>query len=324
MIKRAHFISTSSTLTAEGAAHLYRDNVWKHHGWPKKITSDRGPQFAVAFARKLNRLLGIKMGLSTAFHPQTDGQTERVNQELEQYLHLYTNYMQDDWNEYLASAEFTFNNRTHSSTGYSPFYLDYGRHPHTPISQEHASSSNPMAEEFMKRLEHSQKVAVEALERAAENMKKYADRARREEPELEIGQDVWLDMRNIKTTRPTKKLDDRRAGPFKVEKKISPVAYRITLPESWRVHPVFHISLLRPANLDESLHPIQDVERPPPDIINQEEEFEVEDILDHRGSLRHRQYLVKWQGYPMSEATWEAKSNLKHAPDIVRAYERSL
>jgi len=155
-------------------------------------------------------------------------------------------------------------------------------------------------------------------------MKEHADVARRKEPELVEGEKVWLNMKNIKTTRPTKKLDDRRAGPFIVEEKISPVAYRLKLPVSWRVHPVFHISLLRPANVNDNLHPADEVERPPPDIINQEEEYEVEDIIDHRGSRHRRQYLVKWRGYPPSEATWETKTNLKHAPDVLRHYEDSL
>jgi transposase InsO family protein len=130
--KRAHFIPTFTSLAASGAAKLFRDHVWTQHGWPKKIVSDRGQQFTAKFTIELNQLLGIQMALSTAYHPQTDGQTERTNQELEQYLHPYTNFMQDDWSSWLSTAEFAYNNRVHSATGYSRFFLEYGRHPRTP------------------------------------------------------------------------------------------------------------------------------------------------------------------------------------------------
>ena len=124
--KQAHFIKCNSTITAAGTARLYRDHVWKLHGLPLKLLTDRGPQFAAEFMRELNALLGIKTALSTAYHPQTDGQTERVNQELEQYIRLFCNERQDDWDEWLPMAEFAYNNHVHSSTQHTPFYLNHG------------------------------------------------------------------------------------------------------------------------------------------------------------------------------------------------------
>ena len=127
--KCSHFVETVTTVTAAGAANLYLRNIWKLHGLPRKVVSDRGPQFVAAFMKELYRLLGIEAATSTAYHPQTDGQTERVNQELEQYLLLFVRERQDDWYTLLPLAEFSYNNHVHSSTQQTPFLLDTSRHP---------------------------------------------------------------------------------------------------------------------------------------------------------------------------------------------------
>jgi len=127
--KRAHFIPTNTTITALGAARLFLQNVWKLHGLPRNIVSDRGLQFVAEFTRELYRLLSITLSATTAYHPQADGQTECVNQELEQYLRVFVNERQDDWDELLPMAEFQYNNHIHSSTQQTPFFLDSGRHP---------------------------------------------------------------------------------------------------------------------------------------------------------------------------------------------------
>jgi len=128
--KRAHFILTHTTMTAEGAARLFLHQVWKLHGLPKCVVSDCGPQFVARFTRELYRLLGIKLASSIAWHPQTDRQTEHVNQELDQYLWLFVNEQQDDWYDLLPMAEFQHNNHVHSATQQPPFLLDTGRLPH--------------------------------------------------------------------------------------------------------------------------------------------------------------------------------------------------
>ena len=127
--KRAHFVSTVTTISAAKAAHLFLNHVWKHHGLPRKIVSDRGPQFVAEFIRELYRLLRNKLAATTAYHPQGDGQTEQVNQELEQYICLFTNQRQDDWMGLLPFAEFQYNNQVHPPTQHPPFLLDTGRVP---------------------------------------------------------------------------------------------------------------------------------------------------------------------------------------------------
>jgi len=111
LTKMAHFIPTTEKITAGGLARLFRDNVWKLHSLPESIISDRGPQFAAGVIRELNVMLEINSKLSTAFHPQTDRQTERMNQELEQYLRIFIDYCQEQWSEWLGTAEFAYNNK---------------------------------------------------------------------------------------------------------------------------------------------------------------------------------------------------------------------
>ena len=125
--KMAHFVATTEGTLAEGLVRLFQDYIWKLHGLPESIVSDRGPQFAAGLTKELNRMLGIKTKLSMAFHPQTDGQTECMNQKLEQYLRFFVEHRQKDWLEWLASAEFAVNNKTHTATKVSPFMANYGR-----------------------------------------------------------------------------------------------------------------------------------------------------------------------------------------------------
>jgi len=124
--KRAHFVSTVTTISATRAAHLFLNHVWKHHGLPRNVVSDRGPQFIAEFTRELYRLLRIKLAATMAYHPQDDGQTKQVNQELEQYLQLFINQRQDDWVGLLPFTEFQYNNQVHSSTQHPPFLLNTG------------------------------------------------------------------------------------------------------------------------------------------------------------------------------------------------------
>jgi len=125
--KMMHFVATTEGTSAEGLARLFRDNMWKLHRLPESVVSDRRPQFVAELTKELNRMLEIETRLSTAFHPQTDRQTERMNQELEQYLRFFVNHRQKDWPEWLALAEFTVNNKVHTTTKVSPFIANYGR-----------------------------------------------------------------------------------------------------------------------------------------------------------------------------------------------------
>jgi len=228
--KRAHFIPTHTTVTAEGAARLFLHQVWKLHGLLKCVISDRRPQFVARFTRELYRLLGIKLASSTAWHPQTDGQTERVNQELDQYLRLFVNERQDDWYDLLPMAEFQHNNHVHSATQQPPFLLDTGRIPRMGFEPRQNHSELETVNEFMERMRMAIEEAKSAIRKAQEDMKRYYDRHRTPALVFNPGNKVFLNASDIRTTRPLQKLLHRRLSPFVVEQRIGPMAYCLKLP----------------------------------------------------------------------------------------------
>ena len=319
--KRGHFIPTHTTVTAQGAAELFLRNVWKLHGLPDNIVSDRGPQFIAEFTRELYRLLSIKMSPSTAYHPQSDGQTERLNQELEQYVRLFTNERQDNWDELLPLAEFSYNNHIHSATQHTPFILDTGRHPRMGFEPNAEPSPKETANEFVDRMKSTLDEARAALQKSKDDMARYYNRRREPTPVFEPGERVYLDSSDINTTRPSRKLSHRFLGPYPVVRAVGKNAYRLRLPYSMRrLHPVFNVVKLLRAPKD----PIVGRRpQPPPDpqIIDGEPEYEVEAILDSRRFRNRLQFLVSWKGYGYEENTWTDENDV-HAPDLVREFYR--
>jgi len=169
--KMTHFVATTERTLAEGLARLFRDNVWKLHGLLESVVSDRGPQFAVELTKELNRMLGIEMRLSTVFHPQTDGQTERMNQELEQYLRFFVDHRQKDWPEWLALAESAVNNKVHTVTKVLPFMANYGRELRMG-GDIRKKGKVEKAIEFMERIKKIHEEAGAALKKSQEDMKR--------------------------------------------------------------------------------------------------------------------------------------------------------
>jgi hypothetical protein len=319
--KRAHFTSTLTTITAAGTARLFVQNVWRHHGLPRKIVSDRGPQFVAEFTRELYRMLGIKLAATTAYHPQGDGQTERVNQELEQYLRLFVNQRQDNWSDLLPLAEFQYNNHIHSSTQHPPFLLETGRLPRMGFEPNQPPSRVESVNEFTDRMRTTLEEAKAALAKSKEDMARYYDQNRTKAPEYKPGDRVYLDASDIQTTRPSRKLSHRHLGPFRVEERVGNSVYRLRLPPSMkRLHPVFNVVKLTPAPAD----PIIGRRLPPPplpEIIDGEEEWVVEEILDSKVINRKLRYLVKWKDFGMEHNTWEPWDNV-HAPELLADFYR--
>ena len=172
--KKAFFLPTMSTVTSMGIAKLYRDNVFREHGLPKKMISDWGTQFMSSFMKELQSMLKIVRNPLTAYHPQTDGQAERANAIVKEFLTFMVNKEKDDWTEWLAIAQFSYNNRVHTTTGYSPFYLTYGQHPYKG-QYSVPSERSPLADEFAKRMKEIWDQTMMALEKANEVMKKAND-----------------------------------------------------------------------------------------------------------------------------------------------------
>jgi len=156
-------MATMASIFSSEVAKIYQDNIWKIHGIPKKIISNRGPQFASIFMGELCKALGIKRAMSMAYHPQTDSQTERINQEVKVFLKHYINYRQDDWTKWLATAEFQYNDKKHAATGHSPFYVNYRRHlwkGNLTVEME-----IPSLEDLSKKMETTREGAKTAIER---------------------------------------------------------------------------------------------------------------------------------------------------------------
>ena len=197
LTKIVHFISITEKTLAEGLARLFRDNVWKLHRLPESIISDRGPQFVTGLIRELNEILEIKSKLSTAFHPQTDGQMERVNQELEQYLRMFINHRQEQWPEWLGTTEFAYNNKMYLSMQMTPFKANYGQDPRMGFEGRKKGKYEEV-EKFVEKMKEIQKEAKAALTKMKEDMKKYTDRKRGEADGYRVGDLVMLSTKNLK------------------------------------------------------------------------------------------------------------------------------
>ena len=323
--KRLHIAPTTTEVDSVGIARLFRDNVWRHHGLPKQIISDCGTQFVSQFTRELNRLLGIQTTPSTAFHPQTDGQTERINQEIEQYLRVFINHRQDDWAEWLPLAEFAYNNRIHSSTRKTPFEVEYGRHPRLGIEPD-IIVKNEAADQFTQRMKKVIEETRSALKQAADDMARHYNAHRAKDATRTVfakGDLVWLDARNLKSKRPMKKLDDKWYGPFVIEEVLPKNAYRLQLTFTFRhVHPVFNVSLLRRYTPD-SISERPQYDHPPPELDEQGEvAYEVEEILDSRFIRSKLQYLIRWKGYGPEWNSWEPEENVRNSPRLITKFHR--
>jgi len=245
LTKMAHFVPCNKTITGKAMARLFLENVYKYHGLPNDIIFDRGTQFTSKFWQSLFKILQVKINLSSAYHPQTDGQTERVNQILEQYLWCFINYHQEDWVDLLPVAEFAYNNTFQESIHQTPFFVNYGHHPRFD-SLNLSLAKNPAAQDLVTKLLEIHKDVKARLVEAQEWQKRNVDKSRKQNPNISVGDKVWLLHRNLKTRRPSDKLDYRRLGPFRVSKQVNEVAYRLNLPSSMKIHPVFHVSLLEP------------------------------------------------------------------------------
>jgi len=240
--KMTHFVATMEETSAEGLARLFQDNVWKLHGLPESVVSDRGPQFAAELTKELNKMLGIKTKLSTAFHPQTDGQTERMNQKVEQYLRFFIEHRQKDWLEWLAMAEFAINNKVHTAIKTSPFMANYGKELRMGGDiRKRGKVEN--ATEFAERMKKVQREAEVALRKTQEEMKRYADRGRKETEVWKKGDRVLLSTKDLVfKERPSKKLMERFVGPYGIKEVVSSNAVKLRLPSSMRIHPVVNVS----------------------------------------------------------------------------------
>jgi hypothetical protein len=266
--------------------------------------------------KEIHRMLGIKTSISTAYHPQSDGQTERANQELEAYLRHFVSYRQDNWSDLLATAEFALNNQRQSATDLSPFELNYGFSPSMDVTASLVKTLG--AENYIANLKEAQEDTKAALTLTAERMKQFYDRRVSEIPKYTKGEKVWLNTKNLRIQQPAKKFSAEWIGPYKIIKLIGERAVRLKIPHSWSIHDVFHVSLLKPHV------PLERHQKPPEPVeIEGEEEHKVSKIKDSRINRRTKkiEYLVEWKGYK-GEDFWETENNVKNSKTLIKAFHK--
>ena len=324
--KQALFIPTHDTITSAELAKLFLLHVFSKHGVPAHVTSDRGSEFVSHFFRSLGKALDMRLHFTSGYHPEGDGQTERANQTLEQYLRIYCNYQQDNWSELLPLAEFSFNNAPSATTGVSPFFANKGYHPNFTVYPDRDLTSSS-AQSYVTDLDELHTFLRSEMLEAQKRYQGPADAKRSPAPDFKVGDQVYLKAKYLRSTRPSKKLSEKYLGPFTIISKPGTHSFTLRLPDSMRsVHPVFHVSQLEPCVPNTIPNRVQPPT--PPIEVDGEPEYEIEEILDSKIDRRRRHcqllYLVRWLGYQGTddETSWLLATELGNAKELVTDFHR--
>jgi hypothetical protein len=325
--KYSHFIPCYTTNSAKDIAWYFYHNIIRLHGVPESIISDRDVRFNSDFWKSLCQQLGTQVRMTTAFHPEGDGQTERVNRVLIELLRSMVNETQSDWDDHLSSCEIAYNTSVHSGTQHSPYYLNHGEEMRKPIDYVVPSTITTDVDTMLAKLHQSLDNARQHLLRAQQKQADYANTSRRH-VSFNVGDRVWLSTEHLHLANThSNKLQHKWCGPFRIVKKLSEVTYKLKLTGSLassKVHSTFHVSYLRPfIEFDRFAHDPDDL----PPIAEWFEDgqavYEIDSIIDHRTYKGHLQYLIKWYNYDTLDATWEPATNITTtAPDAVADYHR--
>ncbi len=332
LTKMHHYISCTAAeegTNAEEIARLLINHVWKLHELSSTIVSDRESQFISLVWKAICRTLKIDVKLSIAFHSETDDQSEIANQKMERYLRIYCNYQQDDWSDWLSMIEFVFNAAISASTELSAFMTNYGFESRMSFDSSEEDSSKSARERVLcrKRSNITEKMkdiwdfTKKKLANAQDIQKRYADQKRIFSSEYEVEDMIWLFTKNIKTERSSRKLNHKWIGSYKI-KKIIRDACQLDLSQSMKIHDTFHISLLRKAATDPLIEQIQPPS--PPIVIDEDEEekYEMDDILDSRYHYGKLQYRVAWIDHSSDRAWYPAENFQKHSKEILIDYHQ--
>jgi hypothetical protein len=309
--KYAHFIPLRHPYTASKVAEAFVDNIYKLHGMPKSLVSDRDPVFTSQFWKSVFQATGTQLRLSTANHPETDGQTERVNQSIECYLRCFISSHPQHWAKWLSLCEFWYNSNWHSSLGKSPFEVLYGRKPrYFGLTASDSISSTDVSVWLQDRALILASVRQHLL-RMQQRMKHQADK-NRVERSFSVGDEVFLKLQpylqSSLVRRSNNKLSFKFFGPFTIIARVGAVAYKLELPPASKIHPVFHVSQLKPC-----LGPGQKVlpQLPSPDAMLQVPVRVLQRRIRQQGLRTIVQVLVQWSGAPEEMATWEDQESLQ-------------
>jgi len=309
LTKYSHFIPCSETISAQQIGCLVLDRLVRYHGMPTVFIRGRDKLFTSNYWKTLVAAMGIKHKLSTTFHPTTDGQTERSNQTLEAYLRHYVNYVQNNWVALLPMAQIAINNNASDTTQVTPFYANFGKNPNL-FMEALTWPQTDRALQSSADLKTVHETMRQALNKSQARSSTERFRLSKTATQLERGDKVYLLTKNLKIRRGTKKLDHVKVGPFLVDEQRGKASYNLHLPKDAMTHPVFHISLLEPADPNIQLQTTFHFEP------QEEQEFEVERILQQKG----QRYLVKRKGYPDEDNTWEPAIHLKNSQDLLTQF----
>jgi hypothetical protein len=338
LTKMARFIPTTTSMDAPRFAELFFEHVYSRFGLPSRIVSDRGSVFVSQFWKSIAKLVDVDHRYSTAFHPQTDGQTEIVNQWMEQYLRMYVSFDQLSWPRLLCQAELCYNSSRHSTTGVSPLMAYSGVEPRVSTLEPCDDALVPvgasdMAFRRIGKLQRLHDFLRQQIDQAQASYKKYYDRKRRK-PDINVGDLVFVRSKHIRSLRPTKKLEHRNYGPFKVIDKINENAYRLELPSTLRIHNVLPVSVLSKCSggtTSQSELPSREQDSPAQATGNTPEDETYRPVSIHGfakamvGKRREDCVLVKWEGFELDAATWEPTRVLSRDPNweaMVDEYRR--
>ena len=319
--KMAVFLPIRDTIDAADLAELMYTEVELRFGAPTGITSDRDSRITSKFWAEVCYYSMIKRRLSTAFHPQTDGQTEILNRIVENYLRAFISLEQMNWAKLLPSAAFAYNNSMNHTLRMSPFKAMYGYDPefHVDVADDTPRGEIPAARDRIEKLHELRSALREQLLKAQERQMKYYNQ-KHTPIEFKRGSLVKLSTRNLKLK--DKKLQPRFVGPFRVTEVIGTQAYRLALPEQYaRLHDVFPVQLLERYHRDDQRE--GDNELPLPELEDDPDEYELEEIRDKKTIRGQIHYLVKWMGWPSEYNQWVPDDNMANARDMVRSFEKS-
>ena len=277
-------------------------------------------EFVSHFFRSLRKVLEMKLHFTWGYHPEGDGQTEHVNQTLEQYIWIFTNYQLNNWSSLLPLAEFSYNNAPNATTGVSPFFANKGYDPTITIHLEYELASS-WAHKFVTDLSELHKELQKAILLSQEHYQCSADKNRIPPLDFKVGDWVFIKAKFFHTTHPTKKFSEKYLGPYKIINQAGPLSWTLCLPDSMHaIYPIFHVSMLEPSTLNS----IPDhTQSPLPVLIDGKPEYEILEILNYKMDNRCRLckllYLVRWLSYEGTdeETSWLPANELAHASDIV-------